>query len=106
VDGVVGWKIACEGARYTYLKYSKIAQATGGYRGPNWIGLSAAVAIMALAGYSFAHYSDPIKQTLQARLGQKHERVTTGQSLTSLATQDDNYQDAGVVLPVDDDGVA
>jgi glycosyltransferase involved in cell wall biosynthesis len=105
LDGEAGWKIACEGARYTYLKYSKIAQATGGCRAPNWIGLGTAVAALALVGFTRMPHAAPRSvQVQQVRVGQKDEPVASP-IFTSIASREDNYEDAGVVLPVDDDGV-
>jgi glycosyltransferase involved in cell wall biosynthesis len=95
LDGAAGWKIACEGARYTYLKYSKIARVTGGCRTPNWIDLGTAAAAFAITGYTLV---PKIPRT------PKHEQ-TIHQAFTQVAWYEDNYEDAGLVLPVDDDGV-
>jgi glycosyltransferase involved in cell wall biosynthesis len=107
LDGFAGWNIACEGMRYTYLKYSKIAAVTGGYRQPNWIGLGAATAALALTGLVFTPNRKPevasnhVQQPQVEKLGASNLEADS----TQLASYDDNYEDAGVVLPVDDEGV-
>lgn len=96
LDGSAGWVIAREGMRYTHLKYSKIAQATGGYRQPNWLGLSGATAALVLCCLGFAH---------NYKTAPKNMAAPFEQASTQLAS-DDNYEDGGMILPVDDDGVA
>jgi len=98
LDGSAGWIIAREGMRYTYLKYSKIAQATGGYRQPNWLSLSATTAVFAFCCVVFIHNHNSAPKRLA---------IPFEQASAQLASyDDDNYEDGGVVLPVDDDGIA
>jgi len=105
LDGEAGWKIACEGARYTYLKYSKIAKVTGGYRAPNWFERGTATIALVVAGYAFTpRDTSALFVTQHIQVQQKHE-TNSGHGVTQLASSDDNYEDAGVVLPLDDDGV-
>lgn len=92
LDGSAGGVIAFEGMRYTYLKYSKIARATGGYRKPYGFSACAAAAVLFFTVFALQNHN-------------KHLN-TIAQQTTLLATYDDNYEDYGVVLPVDDDGIA
>ena len=105
LDGAAGWKIAFEAARYTHLKYSRASDVSAGHRAPIRIGFATAAMALALLSYvSVSRRASKPSHTLQARVesSDSSARATRHQ----LAALDDNYEDAGVVWPLDDDGVA
>ena len=104
LDGLAGWRIACEGMRYTYLKYSKMAEATGGYRSPNWRGLTVVASAVVLGGLALKSYAIDHRSML-TQVTHKHESAARSGNV-QLASLDDNYEDGDAVFPVDDDGVA
>lgn len=105
LDGAAGWEIAFEAARYTHLKYSRASTATVGHRILVRTGFATVAMALAMIGYaSVSLLASKLSHTLQARV--ESFDPNTRSTAHQLAALDDDYEDAGVVLPLDDDGVA
>jgi glycosyltransferase involved in cell wall biosynthesis len=106
LDGIAGWNIAFEAARYTHLKYGRIGNASASRRTLIWFRLAGTVAALALAAnFTLLPHAGSKLARLQPARVEQHEPLASP-TLRQYAAGDDNYEDAGVVLPGDDDGVA
>jgi glycosyltransferase involved in cell wall biosynthesis len=106
LDGTAGWSIAFEAARYTHLKYNRIGNTSASRRTLIWFRLAGAVTAIALAANTalLPHAVSKLALAQQIRV-EKYEPIASP-TLRQFVAVDDNYEDAGVVLPGDDDGVA